>query len=56
MHFGVGNGTLRALKEYFMGHGWGVGGVGKTNQTFFTNAVLIIDNDSCLEQVFSLLS
>lgn len=35
MHFGVGNGTLRALKEYFMGHGWGVGGVGKTEPNLF---------------------
>lgn len=35
----------------------GLGGrVIKWNQTFFTNTVLIIDNVSCLEQVFSLLS
>ncbi len=55
MHFrvGKGNGRLRALKEYFVDSGLGVV---KRNQIFFTNTVLIIDNVSCLEQVFSLLS
>lgn len=55
MHFGLGkrNGALKSIKGLFCGLGdWVV----KWNQTFFTNTVLIIDNVSCLEQVFSLLS
>lgn len=44
---------MHRMKGIFSGLG---GRVIKWNQTFFTNTVLIIDNVSCLEQVFSLLS
>ena len=57
MHFGgVGevDRYIKIIKRYFVDLGV------KWNQTFFlfffTNTVLIIDNVSCLEQVFSLLS
>lgn len=55
MHFGAGTGKwyIKSINGIFCGLG---GGVVKWNQIFFTNTVLIIDNVSCLEQVFSLLS
>lgn len=48
---GKGNGTLRSLKGFYVD--WGDK---MEPNLFFTNTVLIIDNVSCLEQVFSLLS
>ena len=50
---GRGRGTGKSIKGIFCGLG---GGVVKWNKIFFTNTVLIIDNVSCLEQAFSLLS
>ena len=44
---------IEIIKGIFCGLG---SGVVKWNQIFFTNTVLINDNVSCLEPVFSLLS